>query len=101
MPEIKFTLDVTAQCDKQLEKYCADFLTGRGFYIVAPGKPWERVTTFCKRVGIHSHKLAELVERHEARGGQPVRLDRRGVSRRVMAMQVNPEFENFCRATKR
>lgn len=103
MPEPYFsvTLEVGAESDAIMERHCVDYLTGRGYYIVAPGKPWERVGTFCKRAGIRPHKFLAMVTRYESRSGQTVKLDRRGVSRRVMAIQVNPQFETFCKATKR
>src|SRR3954471_12922793 len=99
-PTLRFTLDVTADSETVLAKWASKFLTDLGYYVVPPGKPWERTGTFCKRVGILPHTFNALVTRFELRGGN-VRLDRRGVSRRVMAMQCNPEFEKFCLATKK
>lgn len=100
LPTFKVTLDVSADSEAVIAGYCVKFLSELGYHVMPPGKPWERVGTFCKRVGFHAHKFNELVRRFESRGGN-VRLDRRGVSRRVMAMQVNPEFEQFCLATKK
>ncbi len=99
-PAFRVTLDVSADSESVVAKWAEAFLVDLGYYVVAPGNPWEKVGTFCKRIGVHAHHFGELVARFETRGGK-VRLDRRGVSRRVMAMQTNPEFERFCLAIKK
>lgn len=100
-PEIKITLDVTADCDAVLEQYCANFLKERGWYIVAPSEPWEKAGAFCRRVKVNPSKLQEIISRYEVRTRNSVKLDRRGVSKRIMTIQRNPEFEAFCLSLSR
>jgi hypothetical protein len=100
-PSVKFTLDVTADCDAVLESYCVKFLAGKGYTLVPPSAPWERGGRFCKRVGITPSTLNAMVRRFTERGGIAPKLARRGISKRVMAIQSNPAFDQFCLSLKR
>jgi hypothetical protein len=61
---------------------------------------WERPADFCRRLGIFNHRLNWNLTRWQVRGGQPVILDRRGKSGRIVGLISNPAFEQFCRQNK-
>lgn len=97
MPEIKFTLDVTAQSEEVLEKWAADYLKERGFNVVAPHGKWESVGDFKKRLKISystiSRKVKETLNR-------PAVTIQRGSQNRIVAILSNPDFDAYCVANK-
>lgn len=96
-PAVKVTLDVTSDCEEALEKYCVDFLKGRGFNIAAPNAKWETVGDFKKRLGISYMTVGRKIKPWP---GRPSVLLQRGKQNRIVALLSNPDFDAYCVANK-
>lgn len=97
----KMTLDVTAKSEQAVTEFAIEHLRGRGYYVAKPDEPWEKNGAFCKRVGLYPHRIREAIERYKLRGGPPIQVDARGQSGRIVFIQSNPNFDNFCRSIVR
>jgi hypothetical protein len=99
--EFKATLDVTGASEEAVTQFAISHLRERGYYCAKPDAAWERNGAFCKRVGLWPHRIQEVIDRYQQRGGPPINLDRRGQSGRLVSLQSNPSFDAFCRSQTR
>lgn len=96
-PIVKFTLDVTAQCDTQLEGFCVRFLKERGFNVTAPHAKWETVGDFKTRLGISYMTVSRKTKDTPNRPNVELQ---RGSQKRIVAILSNPDFDAYCVANK-
>lgn len=98
-PTVKFTLDVTADCETVLERYCVRFLKERGFNVSEPHTKWETVGDFKARLRISYGTVANKVRPSPMRPN--VLVQRGEKNRQIIGILSNKDFDAWCVANKR
>lgn len=97
-PAFRVTLDVSADSETVIERYCVQFLKDRGFNVTAPHTAWESVGDFKKRLGISYGTVANKVRPTASRPN--VQIQRGPLNRQIVAILSNPDFDAYCVANK-
>lgn len=100
-PIVKFTLDVTAQCDTQLEGYCVAFLTERGFNVTRPNDRWEKMGDFLSRVRLHPEGLRRKLRQPDCPNVRfQYSKSPKSLGKQRLAILSNKDFDAYCVANK-
>lgn len=101
-PAVKFTLDVTADCDAALERYCTNYLIDRGFNVARPYAKWETVGDFRSRLGIRQETFRRKIRQSPSRPNVQLQYSESPGSKRqrVLGICSNKDFDAWCVAGK-